>query len=64
MKRTTHMVVRLTETELDAAHALAADRGEPLTVVVRDLLRRAYRLRWGDCPPPPRRDRMTTDSED
>jgi hypothetical protein len=51
-ERNRNLVVRLDEQELAMARALAADRDEPMTMVVRRLLKSAYVDRFGVTPPP------------
>jgi len=45
--RAHNLNVRLTAEELALAHALADDRDEPMTMLVRRLLRDAYVARFG-----------------
>jgi hypothetical protein len=51
-KRTRNLVTRLTEDELEMARQLAEARDEPMTVLLRRLLRIAYVERFGVTPPP------------
>ncbi len=46
-ERTRNLVVRVDEQELAMAHRLADDRDEPMTMLVRRLLRDAYIARFG-----------------
>jgi hypothetical protein len=51
--RNRNLVVRLDEQELAMARAVAAATDEPMTQLVRRLLRDAYVSRFGLTPPPP-----------
>ena len=50
-ERNRNLVVRLDEQELAMARALAEDRDEPMTMLVRRLLKSAYVDRFGVKPP-------------
>jgi len=51
-ERTRNLVVRLDEQEHAMAVAVAEARDEPMTMVVRRLLKQAYVERFGLTPPP------------
>lgn len=51
LKRAKNLVTRVDETELAMAHALAEALDEPMTRIVRRLLRDAYVSRFGVTPP-------------
>jgi hypothetical protein len=52
-ERNRNLVVRLDEQELRMVQALSEARDEPMTMVVRRLLKQAYVDRFGITPPPP-----------
>ena len=52
--RNRNLVVRLTEQEHGMVAALSEAADEPMTMIVRRLLKLAYVDRFGVAPPPPK----------
>lgn len=50
-ERSNHLNVRLSDQEIAMAHALAEDRDEPMTMILRKMIRDAYVARFGVTPP-------------
>jgi hypothetical protein len=54
-ERTNNLVTRLDDDELAMAHALSEALDEPMTRIVRRLIKSAYVERFGVIPPKARR---------
>lgn len=52
--RNRNLVIRLDDDEHAMARALSDATKEPVTIIVRRLLRAEYRERFAVAPPPPR----------
>lgn len=46
------MVARVSAEELAMVHAVAADRDESISQMIRKFIRESYRTRFGDKTPP------------